>query len=122
MLHLEYPCADGDLTDSTNICSILARVHPDELYNLGAQSHVKVPTFVRISQDLSSALTSRRSERMTSMPPPLPSTSLHHTCIYNRHFVRSLVFNFALAWVALGLWWDGWCGLFCRPVLWSGEF
>jgi GDPmannose 4,6-dehydratase len=33
---------DGDLTDSTNVCSILARVQPDELYNLGAQSHVKV--------------------------------------------------------------------------------
>lgn len=33
---------DGDLTDSTNVCSILARVKPDELYNLGAQSHVKV--------------------------------------------------------------------------------
>jgi len=32
----------GDLTDSTNICSILARVRPHELYNLGAQSHVKV--------------------------------------------------------------------------------
>jgi len=33
---------NGDLTDATNICSILARVQPDELYNLGAQSHVKV--------------------------------------------------------------------------------
>ena len=32
----------GDLTDSTNICSILSKVKPDELYNLGAQSHVKV--------------------------------------------------------------------------------
>jgi len=32
----------GDLTDATNICSVLARVQPDEVYNLGAQSHVKV--------------------------------------------------------------------------------
>jgi len=32
----------GDLTDSSNLTSILARVQPDEVYNLAAQSHVKV--------------------------------------------------------------------------------
>ncbi len=32
----------GDLTDSCNLCSIVAAVRPDEVYNLGAQSHVKV--------------------------------------------------------------------------------
>jgi GDPmannose 4,6-dehydratase len=32
----------GDLTDSTNLTSIVASVQPDEIYNLGAQSHVKV--------------------------------------------------------------------------------
>ena len=32
----------GDLTDSTNIISIIAKVRPDEIYNLAAQSHVKV--------------------------------------------------------------------------------
>jgi len=32
----------GDLTDSTNLCSIIAKVIPTEIYNLGAQSHVKV--------------------------------------------------------------------------------
>lgn len=32
----------GDLVDSSNLCSIIARVRPDEIYNLGAQSHVKV--------------------------------------------------------------------------------
>jgi GDPmannose 4,6-dehydratase len=32
----------GDLTDATAIRSILERVQPDEVYNLGAQSHVKV--------------------------------------------------------------------------------
>jgi len=32
----------GDLTDSCNLISILAQVKPSELYNLGAQSHVKV--------------------------------------------------------------------------------
>ena len=32
----------GDLTDSTNCFQIISEVRPDELYNLGAQSHVKV--------------------------------------------------------------------------------
>ena len=32
----------GDLTDSTNLIRILQEVHPDEIYNLGAQSHVAV--------------------------------------------------------------------------------
>ena len=32
----------GDLTDSTNIIRILQKVQPDEIYNLGAQSHVSV--------------------------------------------------------------------------------
>tara|TARA_Y100001968_G_scaffold204632_1_gene187914 strand:- start:1867 stop:2925 length:1059 start_codon:yes stop_codon:yes gene_type:complete len=30
----------GDLTDSSNITNIISRVKPDEIYNLGAQSHV----------------------------------------------------------------------------------
>jgi GDPmannose 4,6-dehydratase len=32
----------GDLTDSTNLVHIISEVHPDEIYNLGAMSHVKV--------------------------------------------------------------------------------
>ena len=32
----------GDLTDSTNLIRIIQVVQPDEIYNLGAQSHVKV--------------------------------------------------------------------------------
>merc|ERR1712039_396585 len=32
----------GDLVDSSNLVSIMAKVKPDEVYNLGAQSHVKV--------------------------------------------------------------------------------
>jgi len=32
----------GDLTDSTNLVRVIQLVHPDEIYNLGAQSHVKV--------------------------------------------------------------------------------
>ncbi|MBN1797231.1 MAG: GDP-mannose 4,6-dehydratase [Spirochaetales bacterium] len=37
-LQLHY----GDLTDSTNLIRIIQQVKPDEIYNLGAQSHVKV--------------------------------------------------------------------------------
>ena len=37
-IHLHY----GDLTDATNIISVIQKVQPDEIYNLGAQSHVKV--------------------------------------------------------------------------------
>jgi len=36
--HLHY----GDLTDSTNLIRIIQQVQPDEIYNLGAQSHVQV--------------------------------------------------------------------------------
>jgi len=36
--HLHY----GDMTDSTNLISIIQEVQPDEIYNLAAQSHVKV--------------------------------------------------------------------------------
>ena len=32
----------GDLTDATNLIRIVQQVQPDEIYNLGAQSHVQV--------------------------------------------------------------------------------
>jgi GDPmannose 4,6-dehydratase len=32
----------GDLTDSSNLNRVMEKVNPDEIYNLGAQSHVKV--------------------------------------------------------------------------------
>ena len=32
----------GDLTDASNLIRIIQKVRPDEIYNLGAQSHVKV--------------------------------------------------------------------------------
>ncbi|MCB9732098.1 MAG: GDP-mannose 4,6-dehydratase [Deltaproteobacteria bacterium] len=37
-LHLHY----GDLTDASNLSRLLEKVAPDEIYNLGAQSHVAV--------------------------------------------------------------------------------
>lgn len=32
----------GDLTDSSNLIRLIKEIEPDEIYNLGAQSHVKV--------------------------------------------------------------------------------
>ncbi len=32
----------GDLTDSSNLSRLIEKIQPDEVYNLGAQSHVKV--------------------------------------------------------------------------------
>lgn len=32
----------GDLADSANIFSLIQKINPDEIYNLGAQSHVRV--------------------------------------------------------------------------------
>jgi len=32
----------GDLTDSSNLSRLIERIQPDEIYNLGAQSHVQV--------------------------------------------------------------------------------
>jgi GDPmannose 4,6-dehydratase len=37
-LHLHY----GDLTDSSNLSRLIENIRPDEIYNLGAQSHVAV--------------------------------------------------------------------------------
>lgn len=40
--HIKFKLHYGDLSDSTNIIRIIQEVQPDEIYNLGAMSHVKV--------------------------------------------------------------------------------
>lgn len=40
--HQDFVLHYGDLTDSSNLTRILQEVQPDEVYNLGAQSHVAV--------------------------------------------------------------------------------
>lgn len=37
-LHLHH----GDLTDASSLAALVAKIQPDEIYNLGAQSHVRV--------------------------------------------------------------------------------
>src|SRR5688500_6447946 len=40
--NVQFSLHYGDLTDSTNLIRIIQEVQPDEIYNLAAQSHVKV--------------------------------------------------------------------------------
>lgn len=40
--HARFALHFGDLTDATNLIRIVQDVQPDEIYNLGAQSHVQV--------------------------------------------------------------------------------
>ena len=40
--HRNFILHYGDLTDSSNVTRIIQQVQPDEIYNLGAQSHVAV--------------------------------------------------------------------------------
>lgn len=51
-LHLHY----GDLTDSSSLGSIFKKVKPDEIYNLGAQSHVRtsfdIPAYTAMATGL----------------------------------------------------------------------
>lgn len=40
--HPRFSLHYGDLTDSACLISLIGKIRPDEIYNLGAQSHVKV--------------------------------------------------------------------------------
>jgi len=40
--NIKFKLHYGDLTDSTNLIRLVQEIQPDEIYNLGAQSHVKV--------------------------------------------------------------------------------
>ena len=40
--NLKFILHHGDLTDATSLIRIIQEVQPDEIYNLAAQSHVKV--------------------------------------------------------------------------------
>ena len=42
MKHPQLFLHHGDLSDSANLNKLLSQIKPDEIYNLGAQSHVKV--------------------------------------------------------------------------------
>jgi GDPmannose 4,6-dehydratase len=42
LVHPNFKTYHGDLSDSSNLHSLLSVIQPDEIYNLGAQSHVAV--------------------------------------------------------------------------------
>ena len=92
-LHLHF----GDLTDGSSLSTILHKVHPDEIYNLGAQSHVRVsfeiPEFtansgamgtLRLLEAARALCPSARiynagsSEMYGSTPPPQNETTVFH--------------------------------------------
>ena len=61
----------GDLTDGSNLSAILMEVQPDEVYNLGAQSHVRVSFDQPIYTVNAGALgTLRLLEAIRKMPIP----------------------------------------------------
>ncbi len=92
-LFLEY----GDLADATSLVKLLYRLQPDEIYNLGAQSHVhvsfEIPEYtsditglgcVRILEAVRETRIKTRiyqassSEMFGSTPPPQSETSRFH--------------------------------------------
>jgi len=62
----------GDLTDGSNLTSIVNSIKPDEVYNLGAQSHVKISFDMPIyTVDTDAIGTLRLLEAVRSMSKPV---------------------------------------------------
>jgi len=87
----------ADLTDGSSLCSLLHDIEPDEIYNLGAQSHVKVsfdvPEFtanvvasgtlrlleaMRLTGVKSRFYQASSSEMFGNAPPPQSETTVLH--------------------------------------------
>ena len=61
----------GDLSDGTNVSSLLDEINPDEVYNLAAQSHVRVSFDQPIyTVDIAALGTLRMLEAIRRMPRP----------------------------------------------------
>ena len=71
----------GDLTDSNSVFKIISEVRPDEIYNLGAQSHVGVsfenPEY---TAQVSGLGTLRILEAIRFLKLKIPSFSKSFTC------------------------------------------
>jgi GDPmannose 4,6-dehydratase len=60
----------GDLIDTSNIMQLLYEIHPDEIYHLGAQSHVRVSFDMPIATgDMTGLSTTRILEAMRQVAP-----------------------------------------------------
>jgi GDPmannose 4,6-dehydratase len=87
----------GDLEDGSSLANVVKKVHPDEIYNLGAQSHVRVsfdvPEYtvstvamgtLRLLEAMREIVPQARfyqassSEMYGSTPPPQHETTLFH--------------------------------------------
>ncbi len=62
----------GDLSDSSSILSVLSTVHPEEVYHLGAQSHVRVSFDIPESTgDITGLATTRLLEAIRHIDPAI---------------------------------------------------
>ncbi len=75
-LHLHY----GDLTDGVSLVNLIHEIEPDEVYNLGAQSHVKVsfemPEYTASTDAHRHAAAARGDPRGRARLPLLPGVDL----------------------------------------------
>ena len=102
--HQRFKLHYGDLTDTSNIIRILNEVEPDEVYNLGAQSHVAVSfESPEYTVDVDGVGTLRLlegirilglREKLNSIKPQLPSFMAWFKRRHKRkqhHFIRVLL-------------------------------
>lgn len=68
----------GDLTDSSNLLTLLSSIMPDEIYNLAAQSHVKVSfELSEYTAEVDAIGTLRLLEAIRSVPGLLQKTKFY---------------------------------------------
>ncbi len=98
LIELHY----GDMTDSSSLIRIIQTVQPDEIYNLAAQSHVKVSFDVpEYTAEADAVGTLRLLEAVrilgleknaVSIRPPLPNFSAKYRRYHKKrppHFIRA---------------------------------
>src|SRR5574341_1048373 len=74
----------GDLNDASSLNLLLKRLRPDEIYNLGAQSHVKV-SFVVTTPSSKGSGSAARAGAGPSSPPPSPQPEGSSTAAARSH-------------------------------------
>ena len=79
----------GDLTDSSNLCAIIARTRPDEVYNLGAQSHVKVSCLI-CTPSISTTPTLRLHQTASAQHRSALPLSHSRACVVRMSAVRAV--------------------------------
>lgn len=90
----------GDMTDSSSLIRIIQQVQPDEIYNLAAQSHVKVsfdvPEYTAEADAIGTLRMSKRygfwdwKRKPVSIRLPLPSCSVKCRKFHRKRQLRSI--------------------------------